>query len=366
MKRVIHLIVFVLNIVAAVLLIASTMAGMVRPSKFIYFSLLSYGCLTLIFVNVLFALYWLVKSNVKFLLSTAAIVLRVGFVPIFFQAGGCSDIEGSAREGQNTLVMMSFNTHGFRGTEAEVDQNDMADGLAAQFLTLTDSLRPDVLNMQEFRPVTQNMNLCDSLRQRGYIYHADLHDSQQPWGVVVYSKLPIANKQNYDRGSKFYVDITKSGKELRLFPMHMGSYKLDPADKEALEQLSQGGNMAEKARPTLGKFKHAIIAHETEWDELKPMIEQSGKPVVVAGDFNDTPASYLYQHMKKLLRDTYMEQGKGFGTTYHGFFPAYRIDYVLHTDGIESLAYRRVRNNISDHYPVVVTLELNPEEGGRQ
>ena len=56
--------------------------------------------------------------------------------------------------------------------------------------------------------------------------------------------------------------------------------------------------------------------------------------------------------------DPYVNQGRGFGTTYHGPFPAFRIDYILHSHDFESLSYKRVKTNISDHYPIVVQLRL--------
>ena len=91
---------------------------------------------------------------------------------------------------------------------------------------------------------------------------------------------------------------------------------------------------------------------------MLPMVEESKLPIVLAGEFNDTPASYIYQQAKELLVDPYVEQGRGFGTTYHGPFPAYRIDYVLHTPDMEALSYKRVNTYISDHYPVVVNLRV--------
>jgi endonuclease/exonuclease/phosphatase family metal-dependent hydrolase len=53
-----------------------------------------------------------------------------------------------------------------------------------------------------------------------------------------------------------------------------------------------------------------------------------------------------------------VEQGRGFGTTYHGYYPAFRIDYVLHSLEFKTLSYKRVKTDISDHYPVVVTLQF--------
>jgi endonuclease/exonuclease/phosphatase (EEP) superfamily protein YafD len=90
-------------------------------------------------------------------------------------------------------------------------------------------------------------------------------------------------------------------------------------------------------------------------------VENSRIPIIIAGDFNDTPASYIYQQATKMLCDPYVEQGRGFGTTYHGPYPAFRIDYILHSEDIKALSYKRIKTNISDHYPIVVQFDLAPQ-----
>ena len=85
-------------------------------------------------------------------------------------------------------------------------------------------------------------------------------------------------------------------------------------------------------------------------------------PLIIAGDFNDTPASYIYQQATDLLSDPYVEQGRGFGTTYHGPYPAFRIDYILHSHDLEALSYKRIPSAISDHYPIVVTLRMDVDK----
>ena len=84
----------------------------------------------------------------------------------------------------------------------------------------------------------------------------------------------------------------------------------------------------------------------------------------MAGDFNETPASYFYHQCRPYLKDSYCEAGQGFSTTYHGSFtrsrnatfPAFRIDMVLHTTDMEAISYKRIKSEMSDHYPVIVTL----------
>ena len=162
-----------------------------------------------------------------------------------------------------------------------------------------------------------------------------------------------------DKKSKFCVDIGKGKHEVRVCCVHLDSYQLTEQDRKGFEQLSHAKPDSNTHR-LMRKFKETTLQHEREWkEELLPKVAASELPFLLVGDFNDTPASYIYQKATDYLKDSYVEQGRGFGTTYHGPFPAFRIDYVLHSPDIEALSYKRVKTNVSDHYPVVVTLKVN-------
>ena len=82
-------------------------------------------------------------------------------------------------------------------------------------------------------------------------------------------------------------------------------------------------------------------------------MESSPYPVIVAGDFNDTPVSYTYRVMRRGLNDAFVEAGYGAGFTYSGKYPPNRIDYILYSDGIDCIDFDIVKVRYSDHYPVI-------------
>ena len=190
------------------------------------------------------------------------------------------------------------------------------------------------------------------------MHHYGVHGSNAASQVILFTRLPMVRTHDIDRQSMFAVDVRKGDKEMRVCCVHLNSYQLTDKDMEGFENLSHAKPDSNTHR-MLGKFKETTLRHEQEWKEkLLPKVEESELPFVLVGDFNDTPASYIYQRATELLEDPYVEQGRGFGTTYHGPYPAYRIDYVLHTPDLEALSYKRVNTYISDHYPVVVSLKF--------
>ena len=354
MKKFFRVILLVINLLFALALVLSTLAGKVAPSRFVPISILSYGYFALLLCNVIFVIICLCLSRWEFLVSVAAIVVRMSFVSLFFQVGG--NLEAEAAD--DNIKFMTFNTHAFGGLDSDTAMTN--DSGAHVFMTIVDKEQPDVLCLQEFfRP--RHVAVADSLKAMGYKYHYGVHGNNVASPLILFSRCPIVRVHDLDKQSKFCVDIAKGGHEVRVCCVHLDSYQLTAEDMEGLESLSHAKPDSNTHR-LYKKFKETTLRHEQEWlGELRPLVEASELPFVLMGDFNDTPASYIYQRTKEFLLDPYVEQGRGFGTTYHGPFPAFRIDYILHTPDMEALSYKRVKTHISDHYPIVVSLKLKSE-----
>ena len=80
-------------------------------------------------------------------------------------------------------------------------------------------------------------------------------------------------------------------------------------------------------------------------------------PVIVCGDFNDTPLSYTYHVLGKQLQDAFAEAGFGLSNTYNGLLPSFRIDYILYSSHFKAVSYSCDRIDLSDHFPVSAVLK---------
>lgn len=354
--KVIRTILFILNVILALGLLLTTLAGVVAPSRTVLPSLAAYGYLPLLAANVLMIVLWLLLKRWSWLLSAAVIALRWATLGFFFQVGGTSKVPDAA-EHPYMVSLLTYNVHQFQGTDNQPEQSD---GNALEFLSLLKKYQPDVLCLQEYA-APKRVALTDSLTLMGYNHYYGAHTSGRglPYGTVVFSRLPITYVTRVD-SEKLLVELLKDNQRLRVCCIHMDSYRFDDADREEIERMRRG-EVQESSRRTLGKVKETIVSHEEEWlQRIKPVVTGSSVPLVLAGDLNDIPGSWLYRQIVEEMHDTFREKGFGYSGTYNGGFPKFRIDMVFHGEGLATLSYKRIKSDMSDHYPVLTSLELTP------
>src|SRR5207248_2872984 len=93
-----------------------------------------------------------------------------------------------------------------------------------------------------------------------------------------------------------YSDIVKGKDTLRIVNAHLESIRFKEEDYKYVENIS---NDVEQENVTGGlkilqRMKLAYGKRARQVDELKDTISSSPYPVIVCGDFNDSPSSYTY------------------------------------------------------------------------
>ena len=102
----------------------------------------------------------------------------------------------------------------------------------------------------------------------------------------------------------------------------------------------------------LNLLQKLITAYQLRAEQALKVIEhmkQSPYEVVICGDFNDTPMSYIYNQFYTNYTDAFKNCSKGIGVTYAGKVPAGRIDYIFHSNILETSNFKIQREIFSDH-----------------
>ena len=229
---------------------------------------------------------------------------------------------------------------------------------------------PDVLCLQEYyrQDKPTNFEVIDSLYaiMGNRNYHersAHKHSTRQNYGIAMFSKYPIISKGDVmfeSQGSNdfnycIYADIIKNQDTFRVYNVHLQSIRLhtEPNIEAATDEEEMASERA--LRSVYSKLRLAYLKRAEQARRVVEHIKTSPYPVIVCGDFNDTPMSYTYNQFNRFLMDAFRQTSKGIGSTYIGRLPAGRIDYLFYDQRLTTSGFNIQKEELSDHRALVCT-----------
>jgi endonuclease/exonuclease/phosphatase family metal-dependent hydrolase len=229
---------------------------------------------------------------------------------------------------------------------------------------------PDVLCLQEYyrQDKPTNFEVIDSLfaimGNRNYHERsAHKHSTRQNYGIAMFSKYPIISKGDVmfeSQGSGdfnycIYADIIKNQDTFRVYNVHLQSIRLNTDPN--IEAPTDEETMASERiiRNVYAKLRLAYLKRAEQARRVVEHIKTSPYPVIVCGDFNDTPMSYTYNQFNRFLKDAFRHTSNGIGSTYIGRLPAGRIDYMFFDPRLTTSGFNIQKEELSDHRALVCT-----------
>lgn len=347
-----------LNIIAGVALIAAQKAPSVPPSQAWFLAILGLAYPFIFLANLIFWLYWLLRQKVVLLFSLLLLFGTYGYMgKVFaFQLTPSSDTEGS-------IKVLTYNVQSF-----DVYKEYPVEDETTEIIQLIKEENPDVIFLQEFYSHSEKAPNIDRFKQElGFKWHhfESTYNYQNTvfFGLATFSKFPLSAGERIDlKGStsnlisNCVAEINQ--KKYTLFNVHLQSFKLGADDYRFIEEMADKGPDIESSKSLLRKLRNGYVKREKQALELDRAIAASPYPAIVAGDFNDTPMSFVYETVSNDLRDSFRERGMGTGGTYSGNLPALRIDYIFCDSSLQVLSHKIIKKKNSDHYPVSSKLLL--------
>lgn len=348
-----------LNWFAIAGLALACLAPLVSPA--VFWPLAFFGLLFPAFVvlNLFFLVWWSVRKRRQFVYTLAILLLSLPYfgtqLRIRFGGPGPAPAKSFTTMSYNVKLFDLYNWSGNKKARAKM-------------FDLIHGEKPDILCLQEFfNEDSGDFRNLDSLRSLLQLPHVHKEYTitlrrTDHWGLATFSRYPIAGQgkivfNNRNNNMCIYTDIVIDKDTLRVYNMHLQSVNFGYADYKFISQLKSGEDAEDEVENTkniLRRMKHASTKRARQSESIATHIAACPYPVIVCGDFNDTPVSYCYRTISDGLDDAFMESGSGFGKTFINPFPVPRIDYILHSPAFNSWEFKTVEaDGLSDHYPVV-------------
>lgn len=345
-------------------LLLSYSSVFISPEKFWVPAFFGLAFPVIFLANFLFVIYWAIRKRKKlFFTSLILILLGLTYVFDYFQFGFLKNI---SQENKPVLKILSYNVKLF-------DLYNWTNNINTrnEIFNIIDKENADILCFQEFYKEDINrFNTLDTLLkfQDAKYYHdeySQIKANTYYFGIITLSKYPIVNKglfkfKNSDNIC-IYSDIVYNNDTLRVYNNHLESIRFDIEDHSFIDNLEIDEIKLKGIKSIYTRLKEAFVKRSEQVDMISYHIAQSPYPVIVCGDFNDTPVSYAYRKLKRNLKDSFKESGSGFGKTYTGKFPSFRIDYIFHSEDMKCIDFNIIKKSYSDHYPIVGKLVFNNE-----
>lgn len=269
---------------------------------------------------------------------------------------------------EGAITILSYNTHYWgMGDKEKRETHETDEGKAVmEYLAASNA---DIICLQESPVVAETRANIDSILCKAYQYH-DTVTTHNQMQLAIFSRFPITHKERIEYESEgngsaaFRLDI--NGKEVIVINNHLQSTGLSIEERNKFSAMVHGHNDTIKAisKTILGKLLDATRTRVPQAKAVAAFIRahrngNGGMPVIVCGDFNDIPNSYVHRTMAEGLTDCYRETATGPGYSFARYGMRVRIDNIMCTPDMKPYNFRIDHSiSASDHYPILGQLVL--------
>lgn len=355
--RLIHRVLVGVNLLFALLLVLTYVSVFINPEQFWFAAF--YGLLYpfFLFVNLGFLFYWIFRWKNLVFISLVAILLGInhfnGFVRLQFG--------NPTKHLKAQFKVMTYNVNLFRlysWSKLKPSYSDVFHYIKNNSF--------DVVCLQEFYLKTGMLNLTQVKQQSGMNIYPSyiLKRSNSAYGLAILTNLPVARTGEISFPNSFnacmYADIVKGADTIRVYNLHLQSTRLKERNFNFLlrNEFKLDSKNYDELKDLITRLGVAFPKRARQVNLVVEHMQSCPYPILICGDFNDSPISYTYHCLTANLYDTFKDAGSGVGYTFSGLWPSYRIDYVLRDKNFSTISYTSPRIDFSDHYPVLVEFQL--------
>lgn len=336
----------------------------IHPKTVSFIPLFGLAYWVIVIGNFILLIVWiLLRSKVAFILGG---LLLIG-IKLHFRTF-CFGWNDSNEKNNTEIKALSYNVRLFDVYNPIAREGKENREAIFDFLKKIDA---DIYCFQEFyhQDAPSDFAMKDTLKsllktEYSHTRFATSSSRRQEFGVVILSKHEIIRKGEVNFASInkthnycIYADIVKGQDTFRVYNTHLQSIGFQKDDYALFnEENDYASDQNSQAAKLYSKILEAYVVRADQAKKVTEHLQRSPYPVIICGDFNDTPVSYTYNQFDKYLYDAFRNTSKGMGFTYAGKVPAGRIDYIFHSESIGSRDFEIQDEKLSDHYAISCTL----------
>ncbi|WP_090331753.1 endonuclease/exonuclease/phosphatase family protein [Dyadobacter koreensis] len=319
-----------------------------------------------VIINIIFVFIFLLVDSKKSLAPIFLIAVSSVFLPRTYQFGNKPENPEKGQSDKHSFTIMNYNVYGFWVTPRHVRADDIKTERMKEWII---KQNVDILCMPEFNNEKQlpTYRTVKYFRESGYPYYnllgKKMNESTTFKSLAIFSKFPIIKHKEEafeQQNGLMYVDVVIRKDTVRIIGVHLYSMSLQLKTLVSQKKLE---GVKRETKSTLSSMKKGFSARIREVGVLEEWIKESPYPVIVCGDFNETPYSYFYGRTRALLKNAFEEKGEGFGFTYNRIPWFIRIDNQFYNDTkLDLLDFKTLKGvKYSDHNPSFGTYSVNRE-----
>lgn len=338
-----------ISMIPSILAVGGFFASRLHPARYMELQWLGLSLPLVLAINILLIGYWLARKKGWFIFPLFALLLNIPYLSAVLQLP-FKKIEPAGRE----LKVATYNIQ--QGGDGELSV------ISHELSTFMIEEKVDVLCLQEFPSTGEVQSKWIEELSNSLPYYTLNSSSPGVMQTALFSRYPILHSQSiiFPDGScnrAMWADLDIGGQVVKVFNTHLQTTNLNQHRIRPSDNIDRAASRIIQIKDMMNE--NGVIRAQ-QADIIRKLIDESASPVIVCGDFNDTPASYAYRTIKGKLKDSFRSCGKGYGYTYRYLRKLFRIDYIFYSgDKLRGTRYYSPELEYSDHKPVIVTLDVD-------
>ncbi|MBR1932756.1 MAG: endonuclease/exonuclease/phosphatase family protein [Prevotella sp.] len=311
-----------------------------------------------VLANLLFVPFWVFFSAKRLLIPIIGFALAYVpihiYLPLHF---------GQEEAPPGALRIVSYNVAGYGGNFKYEHALDTIMGYFKR-------VQPDIVCTQE--DMTSKWHNTQKRYAEVFAYNDTVHVSKPGShltnSVGLHTRFPILRRERIDYESKTNGSVAWflliEGDTVIVLNNHLENTHLSNKDRESYQKMLKGGVSRDtvKRETTLliDKLGEAMVYRSRHADIIHQYVEDHRRyPIIVCGDFNDTPISYTRHAIAQGLTDCFVASGCGLGLSFNRKGFNFRIDHLMCSEHFTPYQCEiDAKIDVSDHYPLLCWLKM--------